>query len=332
MATAPQTQAFRIDLSQPLDRDEVTRDRSGRNTFVTVGTLLLWLGPTAFLHFAGGLLGIPFIGGIIGFILGTWLVKKLLPSRMLVFNPEWTAYVTQDPWTGKLIAYGPGAHTSYPWELRNKKGNYPLKTASGDISLTIPTQTAAVTLNGVFEYAMSLRHIYTALGMDPRDVEAFIRTFVQRFATSWCARYSADEVMEKIGLLNEELSNAFIHSLTGPAATIDLASRIGFKPVSVAIGTVTLPPAVQRTRDAIDEAGKLREVMLQMYHMTKEELAAQLQDGRISQERYQTMLNNAQVVSQNDTTKTIHAFEVNTPELAALLKAMLEKMAGGGTK
>jgi len=296
---------------------------------VTITILCLLIVPAWFLGYVGSRIGpqFTFAGQLVGVILGVIVLMVTAEHYLFIFVEEWSAFVSQDLIDGSMVPYGPGMHCTHWWEARNKKGKYDLDAQSGEIKLSCSTTTSSVEVSGVFEFAISLAYISKAIGVKTKNaVEKVIRTFVERFVTSWCASKPADYVRQHIDELNDDLAARFMSELaTSSGSATDLESSYGYIAVSMSIGKVDLPPAAQKTRDAIDEAEKLREVIAKMYGLTVEQLAAQLSSGQISQERFQVMIDNALVTSDNATTKTVHAFEVNAPEIAAVLRAILGK-------
>ena len=209
MARNVKYSGYRIDLRAPHDNQITTRNCFSRwmSFIVSVGVLLG--APALFLGYWGWFLGNETIGtftGLIGFCIGGEFLARLAPNRMLIYNPEWTGYVTQNAFTGTMVAYGPGLHVSHWWEARNKGGNYSLKVITRDFKVSIPTTTAKVEVSGQYEYAIGLAMIERAIGIDESTIENGLTAFINTFLISRCTAKDAESVRGSIDELNESLA------------------------------------------------------------------------------------------------------------------------------
>ena len=244
---------------------------------------------------------------------------------MFVYNPEWTAYVTQDIFSGKMVPYGPGFHLSYWWEERNKSGNYSLKVITRDFRASVATKTAKVVVSGKYEYAIDLQFITHAIGVDETTIEGGITAFIESFLTSKCSGGDAATVCISIDSLNASLADEFMGDHDGNGIG-DFREKYGFITVSVIINNITLPEAAQKTRDAIDEAVALNSVVAAMYGMKPEELAEKLKKKEIPVKDFNTMLNRALAASDN-AKMDIKVIEADIP---ALVGKIVDQFAGKG--
>ncbi len=332
---------YRIDLCTPNDKSMIgtgTRNRTARLISTSLAIVVLLTAPTAFLAYWGWFLGNGIIGaitGLIGFGIGGEIVARLAPNRMFIYNPEWTGYVTQDSFAGTMVPYGPGFHLSHWWEVRNKRGNWSLKVITRDLDVGIATSTAKVTIHGKYEYAINLALIQRAIGIDDTTIESGITAFVDSFLTSQCAGKSADDIRKGIDQLNADLATEFMKAeIDDPGTPEDernlskLGDKYGFITVSVVIDNIELPAAVQKTRDAKDEAVQLFEVVANMYGIELSELKRRVAAKEISTEEYNKMLNRAMAASENATTMNVNVIEADIP---ALVGELAKKFAKGGT-
>jgi hypothetical protein len=281
----------------------------------------------------GGEYGV-MIGLLVGFCIGSALAAWLVPSRMLVYNAEWTGYVTQNAFKGTMVSYGPGLHFSHWWEERNKNGNYSLKVITRSDNTSVATKTAQLTSHFEYEYAIYLPTIERAIGVDSSTIERGLTAFIDSFITGWCARRDADEARTHIEELNEALANEFMAHAVDQQDAAGFEKNYGFITVSVVVSSMAFAAAAQKTRDAMDEAVALHEVVARIYGYTsaaqKVEFARKIQSGEITVDQYNTMLSRAMAASDNNTTVDLKVIE--TAGIPALLKELLERFGKGGSK
>jgi len=328
MAQAGKKIGYRIDLKTPYDNQITSRDRFGRGVNLVASLLLMYLLPAWFFWYWGSIMGIPIIGGFIGFAVGGYVAARLIPSRFLINNPEWTAYVTQNMFTGKMVPYGPGLHPSYWWEQHSKEGNYPLNVITRSFTTSIATKTSKVVIGVEYEYAISLKDIMRAIGIDESTIENGITAFIESFLISRCARDDAEKVRGDIDALNEALANEFMETETGGRDPRSFENTYGFVTVGIVISSIALPEAVQKTRDAVDEAAQLHAVVAKLYGLPPEELSRKLASKEISLKDYNTMLNRAMATSDN-AKMDVTVLEADIP---ALLGKVASRFAKGGVK
>lgn len=334
---------YRIDLRPPKDKwARWERNRFLRWINFIVSSVALLCAPTILVAYWGGLFEYEPIGRLLGFCVGGALEAWIAPSRMFVYNPEWTAYVTQNAFTGKMVPYGPGLHLSYWWEERNKRGNYSLRVITRGFSASVATQTAKVVIKGEYEYAIDLKFITRAIGVDETTIESGITAFIESFLTGQCAAEKADAVRGMIDELNRRLADEFMCEVSTDENVAcerenlqdssSFGSKYGFITVGVVISSISFSDATQKTRDAIDEAVALHSVVANMYgfKIDKEkgidELAEKLASKEISVKEYNTMLNRALAASDN-AKMDLNVLEADIP---ALVGKVVEKFAKGG--
>ena len=328
---------YSIKLPVPNDDQIKTRDRFLRWVCLIVSSALLIGAPMSFLGYWGSLFEHETIGILIGLIIGGIAEAWLAPKWMFVYNPEWTAYVTQDAFSGTMVPYGPGLHPSYWWEERSEKGNYSLRVITRPFEADIATKTSKVLIKGEYEYAILLRRIYRAVGVDESTVEEGITAFIESFLTSKCAREDAEDVRGMIDSLNENLAEEFMDTENkdvkgGCEKPSKIEENYGFVTVGIVIEKIAFPEAVQNTRDALDEAETLFGVVATLHGTSKEVLKQQLKDGIVKQPEYQKMLTRAMAVSGNKTTIDVRVIEGLEGSQAGPLGATLSALNNGGGK
>lgn len=312
------SKGYRIKLETP-DDNQVARNCGSRWLNLIVSAIIIIAAPTALIAWWGSLIGFPIVGALTGFGIGGYVVSRLFPDRFLISNPEWSAYVTQDIVRGEMVVYGPGLHPSYWWEERNKKGNYSLKLVRRPFSQSTATKTSKVVVSGQFEYAVDLPNIQRAVGVSESVVEEYANSFINNFLTSKCAGEETEWVRTNIDSLNESLSSDFNSTAVEGMGPDGFKKKYGFVIVSIVINNIALPEAVQKTRDAADEAVNTLKVVAQLYgYEDVSSLQRDIQSGKISREEYTEMLEHAQAQSEN-VKMNVQVFRGTVPSAEASL-------------
>ncbi|HUY05271.1 MAG TPA: hypothetical protein VMV62_00945 [Candidatus Paceibacterota bacterium] len=291
---------YRIDLRKP-DDSQVNRDRFSRWLSLIACTIIMYAGPTGILWYWGSLIGYPFIGSLVGFGVGGYIASIIIPDRFLINNQEWTAYVTQSMFNGKMVTYGPGLHPSHWWEERSKIGNYPLDVMTRSFVTSIATATSRIMIHTEYEYAISLHSVSLAIGIDESTIEGGLVGFIQSFLTSKCATRSAEWARTNVETLNGALASEFMSTEVNRWKPGNLERRYGFVTVSIVVSAVTLAEGVQNALDAIDEARTDRRIVAELYGITVEELNAKMASKEISQEDFNKSLDRAMTMSKEAT-------------------------------
>lgn len=317
---------YASDLSPVRDKD-IDRDRFGRHIVGLLTTAVIFMIPIAVAGYWDTLVGgSGIIGSVLGFCVGTAIASTVIPSKILIDNEENTAYVTLNPFTGKMVAYGPGWHVSYPWEQRNADGTMSLELVSSEILLTVPTMTSEVKLTGIHQYSRSLRYIIKAVRLDSDQVEKDLLKLIIGRISEWASQMpDAMAAVNDVPNLNARLAQIFVDPPADFKAGFDY--RYGIENALVAITSATLHDDLQRTRDAVEEAKTLFAVVAGLYGLTPDKLDKKLDSGAIKPEQYREMLNRAMAVSKNDTKMNIHVIEGQAPKGTNLLLG-----AQGGAK
>lgn len=301
--TSVPSKGYRIDVYPPHDRDVLQRDKWSRRVSLVCIIIIATLVPVTLGAYWGSFIG-PFftkvglIAGIVGAIV---MLRWLLPS-LLISNPEWTGYVTLDPFLGENVAYGPGWHPCFPWEERNADGNYPLEVITKTFEVSVQTKTAKVTVKGVFEYQVDLTNITTFIGVAESTIDEGFTAFIETFLVEELAGYTAQEALAKVRTLNEILENEFMGVVTDTGDTVtEFERENGIRAVSLVVIKVELPESVQKSRDAIDEAAVLFEAVAVLLGYTPTELKAKLADHTVTQEQFQQARREALALAQKAT-------------------------------
>ena len=135
---------------------------------------------------------------------------------------------------------------------------------------------------------------------------------------------------EALEALGRDLQTELMDS-EGTLAAIH--KKYGYKTVAIIIDKVSLPDDVAKTRNAIDEADALFEVVAKLHGMSKEDLtAATKPNGTITQAQYQKMLTRAMAISDNKTTVEVKVVEGLEGSPAGAVAATLDAFSKGGKK
>lgn len=330
VATATK-KGYRVSLQKPDDSQIPNKDRERllrwANLLVFGG--LMFAVPLWLVHWWGSMIGFPMIGALIGFGIGGYTASKLIPDRFLVNNLEWTAFVTQSMFGGGMVPYGPGLHPAYPWEERSQEGNYPLTVVTRSFKTSIATSTSRVIIGGEYEYAMSLKNITLAIGIDETTIEEGLTAFISSFLISECSKQNEDGtprdaewVRSHSSELNKALANEFMEREGGGENPDSFEARFGFITVTIVINNIAFPDDVQKTRDAIDEAVTLHKVVAGLYGMTPEVLTERIKSKEISVKDYNTMLNRA-MASSGNAKMNVQVLEADIPALVSKLAETL---------
>ncbi len=313
----PKPKGLRLEPRTPHDSYAI-RDRETRwGVLIICGTLTV-IAPTLLGSIWGWFIGptstkIGFLAGLGG----ASVLTTLLVVRSLVSNPEWTGYVTLNPLNGYNIPYGPGLHPTFFWEQRNKTGNYSLKVITKTFEIPVQTKTSQVIATGILEYQIDLAHIANNVGIDETTVDAGYNGFIENFHTVRLARQTAEEALTRVDDINHDLENQFMGHATSPGGETvgDFEVKYGIRTVAIALTGLKLPSAVQKTRDAVDEARKIFEVMAELKGTTPEKLREEINSGRLSKQEESELRHAALAASENAELKI---YEGNLGGLGAL--------------
>ncbi len=266
--------------------------------------LTLWI-PYRTVGYVGGIFDHPIIGGFIGAGIGVWLLGLLMP-RMLVDNSEWSGYVTQDPvFGGYMVPYGPGLHPALPWEERNAEKNYSLRVITRSFTLTSPTKTSAVTINGRLFYNASLPYLTNAVGVDREVIEEGNIAFIDSDLIPMLGDLEAEVAVKRTAQISSELNRIFRDT---PAVTPnavakpeEFETKFGYSTAAIVIDKIAYSPKVQEALDAVSEARKMNEIAAELLGVTKTELADMLKNEIITVKQVKEVLDRALVTSGNAT-------------------------------
>lgn len=275
---------------------------------VALTILLGLIVPTWFASFVGSIFGDvgSFIGALAGFVAGGFFLG-IISKRLFVYNEEWSGYVTNNPFGGQNVAYGPGLHFSYPWEQRNQDGEYDLQVKTEPFELKAQTKSANVTVTGSFQYRIDLPHITKYIGAGESTIKGGLIAFIKTFLTEELAKEDAEYDRTHLGQINAALRDKFTKGSS------ELERKYGIQTVNLFLETLQLPEEAQKTRDAVDEAKQLTKVVAELAGYTGKNAVKDYQEavrtGAISHEQNKQLLDRAMAVSNNNARINVNTIE-----------------------
>lgn len=315
MATAVKN-GYRTRLDNPQTDRQIVRDRKSRLMAAIVSTALMVFGPALLLGYWSLLVSGSFVvGSVIGFCIGIFgLAPMFVQKRMIISNPEYTAYVTLDPIKGEKVAYGEGLHVSYLWEQRTAEGNYSLKVISDSFEVEVSTPTSNVVLELSYGFRRSLKHLIKSIGADPNTVEKGLRAFMDSFTTAHCAGMPGEKLLTMTDELNDLLGRQFVETDTQDRPATDLEEMLGFEITSLVITNIRPPKSVQKARDSVDRHEQMMIIVADMKGVTVAQLKKLRELGTMKDKEFNELYNRA-LVNSGVAGANIHIIEGQTAGL-----------------
>ncbi|HEX9608988.1 MAG TPA: hypothetical protein VGA06_02150 [Candidatus Paceibacterota bacterium] len=282
------------------------RNRTGRWAVFVLATLLIIFLPVAIFTWVGQFFfGLPQWGAAVGLVIGGSIYSYILPEYMLITVQLLRGFVTQNIFSGDRIPYGPGWHPTYLWESREKKGNAPLDLITISISEEVPTKSGQALVKTSLQYMPNLRFITNFVGIDETTIRDGFAALIRSFLSSRLAGFTLEEARNNIGNLNDELESSFmtlaVDVKDSNVSAQEFEETYGIMTVILTIEGIDYPPAVQKTRDAKDEAEQQLGVVAQLYGMTVNALQKKIDSKEIPLADYNAMLDRAMAMSENAT-------------------------------
>ena len=248
-------------MSYDHDSD-VERGRISR-FLVFVATVIAAVGFPTMLGMALGnaldFFGGRFLFGTLGFGIGVFVMLKIF-HRFWIVVTQTMAFVTTNQFSPKgnnpNIPYGPGGHFAFPWELRAESGNITLGTLTISFLLPIPTKTSEVTVYGSLQFKFNFPTIVRVVELDPSAIQDGFTDMIKEFLSEEITGKTAEEARHHIVELRGNIVAEF---QTNEARAEELLNKFNALVQGVQVSSIVLPPDVQKTRDAIEEARAIGE-------------------------------------------------------------------------
>jgi hypothetical protein len=294
------------------------RNRASRVASVSLVALASLAGPAIFGATLGSIYGPAgaWLLGTAGFAAGGYFISKIL-DRLYVYNEEWSSYVTNDPIFGHNVPYGPGFHFAHFWEERNQAGNYKLHVVTKTFEVTVQTTTASVTVKGSFQYRIDLALINRFIGISASTVEEGLLAFIKSFLIEELSDKDAEYSRKSITETNKKLKEKFVENEAMPV--LEFEHQYGIVTVNLILEEIRLPQEAQQTRNAVDEASTLVRVLAQLSGMSPDVYTQRRENGQISDEQHNKLLDRAMAVSGNNARINVNTFEGNSAGVTPML-------------
>jgi hypothetical protein len=151
----------------------------------------------------------------------------------------------------------------------------------------------------------NLRFITNFVGIDETTIRDGFAALIRSFLSSRLAGFTLEEARNNIGNLNDELESSFmtlaVDVKDSNVSAQEFEETYGIMTVILTIEGIDYPPAVQKTRDAKDEAEQQLGVVAQLYGMTVNALQKKIDSKEIPLADYNAMLDRAMAMSENAT-------------------------------
>lgn len=268
---------------------------------------------------------------LFGAFLGGYGFSRILPNYVIDV-PQLQGFVTINKLKPLLnipgsayVIYGPGWHISFPWEERSEKSNFSLEVFTLEWKEEIPGKDSQLLVKGSYQFEVALDRSDRFIGIDEATIGTGGLDIIRAKVSTMLANETADTAKARIEEYNHHLLQFFgLSDDPQDASVSSFESRYGINSVAVTISGIDLPEAVQKTRDAVDEAGQVVRGIAAMYGMTPDVLKAKLVSGEITPESYNEMVDRFMANSGNAEMKIqalkLHGLGNLIPGIATLLK------------
>lgn len=282
----------------------VTRDRLSRGAFffasmVTTVAIPMMIGDSL----AGS------IGLVVGMSGGVKVATSIAP-RFIVRVAQAQVFVTLNSLytfiggSGEAnVTYGPGTHAAYPWEARDPKGNLSLDIITLPFEDEVPGKETRLKVKGSMQFRVDIERAASFIGIDQSTIQGGIVDLIKSHISSMLATMTGDEAKAAITPLNQMLMTKFGFAPTSTAAPAgsppptapasekdsrvsDLEKQYSIEVVAVTIAEIDLPPRVQESRDALDQAEQVFKGVAKLMGLTPEQLQAKMASKEITLDKY----------------------------------------------
>lgn len=281
--------------------------------------------------------GTGFLGFILGAGLGQWGFSFLSP-RFFVSVPQAQTFVTLNPLLALFgipgdpnIVYGPGLSVSFPWETRSRRSNLSLEVNTIPFIEEVPGDPVRLIVTTSYQFKINIRQAAKFVGVNESTIRGGVIDLIRSRVSQRLAGMDVNTAKAQIGDLNQGLGADFGvgSGTTVPSQDVlDFEERYGISSVAVTISGIDLPPDVQRTRDAADEAAQAVRSVASMFGMDEAALRAQISSGQITNAQYIEMLDRT-LAQGGGATMNIQALKLGG--LEALAEA-LARLFGQGPR
>ncbi len=297
----------------------IERNRAGMAMFFFLCVLLAAVVPgiiVAFLFSYTGWTGAAPLGFIIGAASGEHGFAKLAP-RFFVIVPQAQAFVglnnlatfweSDDPY----VTFGPGSHFSWPWLSRDRRSNISTQIITIGFKEEVPGKDTQLIVSGSYQFKVDLVNAQNFVGVDESTIRGGAIDLILSEISQALANEDADTAKSMIKTYNDRLGEKFgvdlpqksadpadpnqgtdpkTESHRGDPRVADFEIRYGIFSIAVTISGIDLPPDVQKTRDAADEANQAIKSVAKMFGMDEDDLRQKIKNGDIKIDQLMDMV------------------------------------------
>lgn len=260
---------------------------------------------------------------ILSFFPAGLVFGKVLPAGW-VSIPQMQFFVTNNPfsrWFNKKgnpnLTYIAGEDgPTWIWEQRSQKGNGTLEVITIEWEEAVPGAETQFLLDASYQFRVDVPDRY--IGLDENTLRAGAIDLMRADAAARLAEKNGDEGKNEIEAMNQEINDKFglgDSSSKDPKVSA-FEDEYGIHSVATTIAGIDFPEAVQKTRNARDEARQVLIGVANMYGMRVDKLKVKMESGEITTGEYNEMLDRFAAFSEN-ATMNISAFKVNNMEAFA---------------
>lgn len=235
----------------------IKRNRVGRLVCYIISLLLMMLIPMSFMgSITQKLFNFSALGLALGFGFGVFLNLRMF-QYFWITVPQTVAFVTTSLFSSGSspnIAYGPGGHFAYPWEMRAESGNITLDVLTCSFTEKVPTKDTSMIVDGTLQFKFDLEHIATVVGIDITTIEQGFLAQVNEWLSTKLAGMAGNEAKNSIRTIRAELETEFMRTRCD-----QLLHDYGIRVLGFQISSIDFPPKVQEVRDSIEEARAIGE-------------------------------------------------------------------------
>lgn len=235
----------------------IKRNRLGRLVCYIISLLMMMMIPMSFMgSITQKLFDFSALGLSLGFGFGVFLNLRMF-QYFWITVPQTVAFVTTSLFSSGSspnIAYGPGGHFAYPWEMRAESGNITLDVLTCSFTEKVPTKDTSMIVDGTLQFKFDLEHIATVVGIDITTIEQGFLAQVNEWLSTKLAGMAGNEAKNSIRTIRAELETEFMRTRRD-----QLLHDYGIRVLGFQISSIDFPPKVQEVRDSIEEARAIGE-------------------------------------------------------------------------
>lgn len=261
---------------------DVARDRTTRALFaISVAVIVPILAAVFGSFFLTTLIDFPSVGGL-GFILGLGaggIFVAAISRYFIVQNPPEGAFITQNPFSyadGGYVLYGPGWHFAFPWEQRQKKGNFFLGLSTEQITESVPALDGEVIAN--ISVQVLVRDPIALYKSTVESGVAGLRDAAREWLSTRLAAVTVDDAVLRVNQLSTEL-DVYLRQ----QSKAQLVSTFGLEVVNSRVQSIDLGKRIQAARDTEDQARAIiRSMTTVLGYSTPDEMFRDVRSGKLT--------------------------------------------------